>query len=423
MDTTRRIAIVQHRRSLFPLDMRQAIGPDLEPIWVLAEDEAADPAMRRVLARTGRLVDIAGLPLDEAVERVAAEQPEGIVTGVDETLELTAALAVALELPYHSPQTAHTVADKGLQRGALAQAGVSGPRFWIVPAGLGGEALADAAREPSYPSVLKPTAGSGGRGVRRLVGPEDLVAAYRPDTPVVVEEYLTDTDERDLRFASYLSVESVICDGQISHVALCGRFQIAPPFRESGFFIPAAIDPERHAPLTALADEAIRALGITIGMTHTEIKLTTSGPRVIEVNARLGGRPPLVLRSVSDVNLLRLSCLVALGDKAAFPQLAPTREIGFWRLVQPPVAARSVRSVEGIKQVSASPAVDHVSLVRAPGDPVDWREGSAGHVAYVNGRVADLDELATTIEFIDSTLQFAYDCEPAPMVSSPLTVA
>jgi hypothetical protein len=418
MDSTRRIAIVQHRRSLFPLDLRESIGPDLEPIWVIAEDEAADPALRRLLGRTGHVVDVAGLDVAEAAELVAAEGPQGIVTGVDETLELTAGIAAALGLPYNSPQTAHTVADKGLQREALARAGVGGPQFITLGAGLDPEAVADASRDMSYPSVLKPTAGSGGRGVLHLLGPEDLAAAYHPDTPVVVEEYLPDSPDCDQRFASYLSVESVVSRGRISHVALCGRFPLAAPFRESGFFIPAAVDPERHAPITALADAAIEALGITVGMTHTEIKLTSDGPRVIEVNARLGGRPPLVLCNVSDVNLLRLSCLVALGDDITFPEFAPTREIGFWRLVQPPMDARSVRSVAGVKQVSASPTVDHVSLVRAPGDAVDWRLGSAGHVAYVNGRVADFDELASTIEFIDRTLQFEYECDPAAVAKS-----
>jgi hypothetical protein len=410
----RRIAIVHHRRSFFPLDLRQSIGADLQPIWVLPGPDAVAPPLRRLLARSGPVVDVDGLDIDQAAGLVGAQRPQGIVTFVDDTLELTAALAARLGLEYHSEEIAQTVADKGRQRAALERAGVAGPRFWSLPAGLDREAVADAARDIVYPSVLKPTAGSGSRGICWLSTPEDLIAGYEPDVPIVVEEYLGDTGDRDLRFASYLSLESVVSHGQISHVAFCGRFALAPPFRETGNFIPAAVEADRHGPLMALTDSAIRSLGITTGVMHTEIKLSSTGPRVIEVNGRLGGRPPFVLASVSGVNLFRAACLIALGEDVAFSEPAPTREIGFWRMIQPPETARSVRAVHGIDQVRAAAGVDRVSLDRSPGEPVDWREGTAGHVATVHGRVPDLDALASTIDFIDNTLQFQYAGDPAP---------
>ena len=38
-----------------------------------------------------------------------------------------------------------------------------------------------------------------------------------------------------------------------------------------------------------IASMAIKALGVRVGFLHTEIKLTPDGPRIIEVNGRLGG--------------------------------------------------------------------------------------------------------------------------------------
>ena len=43
-------------------------------------------------------------------------------------------------------------------------------------------------------------------------------------------------------YAAYVSVESVAAAGVISHLALTGRFPLAENFRETGFFIPAALD-------------------------------------------------------------------------------------------------------------------------------------------------------------------------------------
>jgi len=39
------------------------------------------------------------------------------------------------------------------------------------------------------------------------------------------------------RFGSYVSVERLVADGEMSHVAVTGRFPVAEPFRETGFFI------------------------------------------------------------------------------------------------------------------------------------------------------------------------------------------
>ena len=41
----------------------------------------------------------------------------------------------------------------------------------------------------------------------------------------------------------YVSVESLVAHGRISHFAVTGRFPLAEPFRETGFFIPADVSP------------------------------------------------------------------------------------------------------------------------------------------------------------------------------------
>jgi carbamoylphosphate synthase large subunit len=70
----------------------------------------------------------------------------------------------------------------------------------------------------------------------------------------------------------------------MTHFAITGKYPLLPPFRERGDFWPAWLtddERDREGPLTS---EALRALGITTGVAHTEIKLTPDGPRIIEVN-------------------------------------------------------------------------------------------------------------------------------------------
>jgi hypothetical protein len=225
----------------------------------------------------------------------------------------------------------------------------------------------------------------------------------------VVEEYVPNDLPWDHWYANYLSVESVISAGNISHVAITGRFPIAEPFRESGNILPGRLAPEYHEPVFAMVEAAIAALGVTDSIIHTEIKLSADGPKLIEVNGRLGGRPPYVLGSVSDVNLFQVACDIAVGTPVAFAGLAECDGVGFWLMVQPPMAARRVGRVRGLDDLSALPGVESVSLNRGPGETVDWRDGTASHVVTVRGRADDYDSLEKTFTTIGDLLKIDYE--------------
>lgn len=422
----RRIAILHHPRSFFPLDLRDAIGTDIEVIWVLT-DARPDRTMSRLLHRLGEVVDIADLDVDAAAGAVAERSPGGIVTFVDDNLELAAALAGRLGLPYHTPSVARTLADKRLQRQALADGGVPGPQFWDVACGLTPADLRTVADEVCYPAVLKPAHGSASRGIVALECPDALLTTYDPDFSYVIEQYLEDTNDRDVRFASYLSVESIVSESRISHVAICGRFPLAPPFRETGNFIPASLGPKGAGPLFEITEAAVRALDITTGVLHTEIKLTDDGPKLIEVNGRLGGRPPFVLQAISDVNLFRDACELALGKHIVYDTVPPTRAIGYWRMIQPPLSAHRIVDVRGLDAVANAAHVLDVRLARHAHESVELEEGTDGCVAIVRGCVADLDDLVSAIAFVDRTIEIDYDRDPVaaallvppPAMSSP----
>ena len=95
-----------------------------------------------------------------------------------------------------------------------------------------------------WPAVLKPRSAQGSRYTFFVNDDEHLrqylesLGPQRPD--MVLEAYLADDPSRaDEPFADYVSVESVVAQGVISHLALTGRFPLAENFRETGFFIPA----------------------------------------------------------------------------------------------------------------------------------------------------------------------------------------
>ena len=66
------------------------------------------------------------------------------------------------------------------------------------------------------------------------------------------------------------------------------------------------------------------------GGSHTEVKLTPDGPRVIEVNGRLGGGIPEMLFQASGESIMRLSMRIALGERIVLGDPVPCSRIG-WR--------------------------------------------------------------------------------------------
>ena len=218
---------------------------------------------------------------------------------------------------------------------------------------------------------------------------------------MVLEEYLRDGSRgAGEGFAGYVSVESIVSAGRVSHLAITGRFPLAEPFRETGFFIPSALGADERDVVLAVANAAIAALGVTIGCLHTEIKLTPDGPRVIEVNGRAGGGVPEMLAAVTDVDLLALAMRIALGEAIVFDELPRSTKVGFRLLWQAPVSMRRVVAVEGLDLLRADPRVTQVTLRRGPGQSIDWREGNWEHVFSVVGVAADHEDLKSLAERI-----------------------
>jgi biotin carboxylase len=158
-----------------------------------------------------------------------------------------------------------------------------------------------------------------------------------------------------------------------------------------------------------LASLAISALGVRIGFLHTEIKLTADGPRIIEVNGRLGGSIPVMMTQATGVDVMELSKRVALGEHIVFDDLIPASRVGYLFYVQAPMAARRVVAVEGLTELSEFPGVDSVFLARQPGDEVDWRKGSHQYVFSVIGAAPDHESVLATKRFIDEEVRMTFD--------------
>jgi biotin carboxylase len=364
--------------------------------------------MARLLKKFGPVVDVPGLEPAAAAGRLAAHEPAGIIGFLDATIPHLAAIAGTLSLPYHRPETAARLVDKLHQRQALREAGIGGPAFFDAPAGVGKGDVREIANQVRYPAVLKPRRGAGSRDTFLVTGADELLDAWvsaGEDRDMLVEEYLPDGPPPAPGLANYLSVESLVSGGRISHLAVTGRFPMAPPFRETGFFVPG-IAP---AGTLELATAGLEALGVELGCFHTEIKLTPHGPCLIEINGRLGGGAAEMVELASGVGLIKLCMRVALGETFAFDGLLPCERVGYRFLAQPPQDVVRVKAIEGLDRLDELAGVSETYVHHRPGDAVDWRRGTSSWVFQVYGSAPGLEGLLETRRFIEREVRVEYE--------------
>lgn len=133
---------------------------------------------------------------------------------------------------------------------------------------------------------------------------------------VLVEEFLDGPE---------ISVDSVVIDGEATCVLIASkRLGFAPHFEEVGHLI-TDWSGEPWAPqVRTLVRSAHQVLGIRLGVTHTEIRLTGRGPRLVEVNGRLGGDLiPYIGRLATGVDLVTAAAELSLGHQ---PELRADRQ-------------------------------------------------------------------------------------------------
>jgi biotin carboxylase len=396
------------------MQLTEAAADICDLLWLI---DASIPEMRQMtdlLNRFGPVVDSSGRGPDQILNELSAPyQPDGIATYLDANMTTLAQVATALHLPFHSVETAAALTDKFLQRQVLRDAGVPEVACRVVTPAQSAADLGPIDIEVGWPAVLKPRSAQGSRYTFKVSDAAELdrlLNALGPSRPdMVLEGYLADDPARaDSPYADYVSVESLASGGVISHLALTGRFPMAENFRETGFFIPAALDDGDREAALELATAAIGALGVHTGCLHTEVKFTPDGPRLIEVNGRVGGGVPEMLGRAADVPLLALTLRVALGEEIRIDGPVLTERVGYRFFLQPPAVSATVAAITGLDAVSDHPGVDTITVHQGPGADLDWKDGSRNHIMAVVGSAEDYTELQAVNRLLHKEVTVTY---------------
>jgi biotin carboxylase len=233
----------------------------------------------------------------EGMERVARDLKEsggldGVFTAGTDFSTTVAWVAERLGLPGIPYSVARAASDKEVMRETLAAAGVPQPRFAVIR--LDGRSPGAAASEApvkagtlGFPLVVKPVDNMGARGVRRVSDEKGLVEAcasalsFSRSGRAIVEEYMDGPE---------FSIDALVSDGVLTVCGFADRHIFFPPcFIEMGHTIPSGFPSGDVENVLGVFSRGVKALGIGNGAAKGDMKLTSAGPMVGEIAARLSG--------------------------------------------------------------------------------------------------------------------------------------
>ncbi|MEU6664781.1 ATP-grasp domain-containing protein [Streptomyces sp. NPDC046727] len=351
------------------------------------------------LLQVGRVVDITGLTRADIIAAVSEMNPAGVVSFSEFQQSLVSDLVEALGLRGNSPATVHLLTDKLRQRQCLADAGVQSTCSAAITSLQEIEA---AALRVGFPAVLKPRRGSGSVHTYLVNSLEECAIRVREVSGTgvvdfVLEELLVgDTSGPGAGWGDYVSVESVVQNGEAQTVCVTGKHPLAEPFRETGDILPSTLEDSLAAEVVSLERAALTALGVQDGVYHTEVKLTAEGPRIIEVNGRMAGYVGDLLMRAAGLDLTRVALEVALGKPVSVNDVTFDR-FTYQRFVIPPAGSHTVVSLDPLQTLSEISGVQRVEVRTQVGEKLDWRDGTQGMLAIVYGSASCPEEVLAFI--------------------------
>lgn len=256
------------------------------------------------------IIDVNTHDLDQCAA-VLHDLPDlrGLISSTDTWMRQGAELAARFGLPGPDLTTVGRLRDKLAVRVLLRESGLS--RGTAVPAFPGAGATA-VLSEIGLPAVLKDSAGTGSRNVWLVRDAHELRVAV---TQAADRRLLGHLFAEPFLPGPLFSAETLTWAGRTRLLGVTGRL-LSPQWfgREELLSFPALLPDADLDAVDGWVTRVLAVAGHTRGFAHVEFVLTTAGPELVEINARIGGclAGEAMCRSL-DTNVYRAMIEMALG--------------------------------------------------------------------------------------------------------------
>lgn len=253
---------------------------------------------------------------------------DGIVAGFEFMSSLTVKVANRLQLPTHDYNKANALRNKALMHDCFVKGNVPTAKTIIIDSL---EQLKNSKEKVSFPVIIKPADNAGSCGVFKANNFEELMKYHYLIMENTIEFPHGFSLSRQVLLQEVLggkefSVEVAIIGGQPKVLCITDKMTTEGTyFAEMGHTLPSTEPKNSKDLINELACKSIKALGLKNGVAHVELKITKTGPKVIEVGARLpGDYIPDLIQKALGINEAEVYLKIALGEPV---DLKPSRNV------------------------------------------------------------------------------------------------
>ena len=326
--------------------------------------------------------EISTIDTPSILKAAKRHQIDGIMTlATDMPMMAVATVAEEMNLVGVSVDTALKTTNKAFMREALRNAGIPIPLFFHVTTKHDYLEAVNEVNSAGYRCIVKPADNSGSRGI-------DFLSDYEIETIEKAYEYSKQFSRSgELMVEEYMegpevSVETLSVEGRCHVIQITDKITTGIPyFVEMGHSQPSYLSEDVKDEIKKVTVAANHALGIENGPSHTEIKVTKDGPKIVELGARLGGdniTTHLVPLS-TGVDMVECCIRIALGEK---PDLVQKHQKG--SAIRYFKADRGkIVGIYGVEEATALDGIQQISVVHGIGETLHGIKESGDRVGFI----------------------------------------
>lgn len=347
---------------------------------------------------------ISTIDIPKVLECAKKHKINGIMTlASDMPMRTIAKISEEMNIIGIDERTALKATSKFAMREALKDASVPIPYFTRVKTELECYKASLEVKKKGYKCIIKPVDNSGSRGITLLSNFEEetIKKAYEygktfsRSGELMVEEYMEGPE---------VSVESISIDNKCNVIQITDKLTTgAPYFVEMGHSQPSMLCDNIKNEIIEITKKAVKAIGIKNGPSHTEIKITKEGPKIVELGARLGGdciTTHLVPLS-TGVDMVKACIELSLGIK---PDLSKKFEKG--------AAIRyfgtnigKIRNIHGLFEAHNIEGIKQISFVYDIGEEIKEIKNSSDRIGFVIAQDFSVEKAIERCELVKNIIK------------------
>ena len=370
------------------------------------------------VAGTKRVVNL-GLDINAEFEEVVSQLKFENVTAVlamsDKYLVAAENLANRLGVSLNSTEIIELTRSKELSKQTWISAGVPTPKL-LSPKDLSADSV-------YFPCIVKPSNGYSSIGVKLVSNMQELLDQYRRIelinrtvfyskiggcADILVEEYIDGPE---------FAVDTFWFEGEaLCHFILCRNDMKGPFFNDSLYYFDPCMTQDVINKIELGVTEGLKSIGVTSGISHTELRLNNGIPYLIETGLRPagGGMFNSLYKTAYGVNPLYLLFLLCQGSSLETIQSyirsnSRLSKHKVFAYLVPYEGKGRIVSINGEDIVKQRSDVINLMLFKKKGDYLYEFSSSLDYFCCVIGQDSDEIEMELMIDQFNATIQPTFE--------------